>query len=137
MEVFLSNSSNYTKDVVVFFDGLYKRINGGISLNLFTETLQKVKEKKQKAIENQKFELACGLRDIEREMYIFSYNNSTNDLKSLVKHLTVHKFYYKELYNEFLIPFERLDKLEQINIIIKPLIRKDKIKKMEKLYKKI
>ena len=26
MEVFLSNSSNYTKDVVVFFDGLYKFI---------------------------------------------------------------------------------------------------------------
>jgi len=25
LEVFLSNSSNYTKDVVVFFNGLYKR----------------------------------------------------------------------------------------------------------------
>ena len=105
-------------------------------MNLFTETLQKVKDKKQKAIQNQKFEIAAALRDIEKEMYIFSYNNSIYDLKSLVKHLTVHKFYYKELYNEFLVPLERLDKLEQINIIIKPLIRKDKIKKIEKLYKK-
>jgi len=27
---FLSNSSNYTKDVVVFFDGLYKKKYGHI-----------------------------------------------------------------------------------------------------------
>ena len=39
LEVFQSNSSNYTKDVVVFFDGLYKYVE------------QFVREKKLKHIE--------------------------------------------------------------------------------------
>jgi len=42
LEVFLSNSSNYTKDVVVFFDGLYKQ----------KENLEKQREKFEKELEN-------------------------------------------------------------------------------------
>jgi hypothetical protein len=92
----VSNSSNYTKDVVVFFDGLYKNI-------VFTmnEDIESVKmEIKQK---------------LENDLYVDRYSTFKESVALINQALTSFNINYQYTYNEFCSDFtnECLNYIEQ------------------------
>lgn len=103
-------------------------------MKIFTDTLKKVKDGKNDAINKQNFELAASLRDVEREMCKYSYEPI--DLVSFMGFIKNNTWRYENVY-KFLQPLERKIKLDKINNTLKPLIRMDKIRKIEKLNKKL
>jgi hypothetical protein len=104
-------------------------------MKIFTETLKKVKDGKNDAINKQNFELAASLRDVEREMCKYSFYDSI-DLVSFMRYIKNNTWRYEDVY-KYLQPLERKIKLDKINNTLKPLIRMDKIRKIEKLNKKL
>ena len=107
-------------------------------MNIFNKTLDLVKNEKNKRIQEQNFDLACSLRDVERRICDFQRrfpNYSITNFQEFMIEIRRNVYNYNYV-KPFLKPLERKLKLDKINFTLAPLVRKDKIKKIEKLNKK-
>lgn len=89
--------------------------------------LKIVTYQKMIAVHYQDFELAAALREIERSYY----RGSFSDVLGLI--LCIQNMNSNKIHN-VLAEIERKVKLDDINVILIPLIRKDKIKNIKKIY---
>jgi hypothetical protein len=94
-------------------------------MKIFTKTLNIITAEKYNCIGLQQYELAAELRMIERDM-IRMIQAGTIDLESFMKY--INRQNYNDAAYVYLKPIERKIKLERINIILMPLVRRDKIR---------
>lgn len=99
-------------------------------MKIFTKTLSIIITEKYNCINSQQYQLAAELRMIERDITEM-IQSGTIDLDSFMKYI---KYIQQECLNydngayKYLNPIERKIKLERINIILMPLVRRDKIR---------